>query len=223
MESLALDIRTGTPCIVEPQGVGQRFKTVFVGWMPARFCMVRPPNDQTLLDNLYAEKPCIVRYLDCNGVLCGFRTQVQALIHRPHRLLFLDYPETVETLTVRKEDRVDCFLPAILQAEDVALAGHIVNISAGGFRFSKREETGDKGMKQFEGKRIQCKFSLIDEPVREFDVTGEVKGVAFVEGKAVLKAAFVDLDNEVHDTLDRYVHEVSDHLDVTCDLNGASP
>ena len=220
MESLTLDIRTGTPCIVEPQGVGERFKSVFVGWESGRFCILRPPNSPALLETLYGEKPCIVRYLDCQGVLCGFRTEVQALVNRPHRLLFLDYPESVETLSVRKENRVDCFLPAAVVAGDASLSGHIVNISAGGFRFSKREEMGDKGFKTLEGKPVQCKFTLIDEPVRELELNGEVRSVSFVEGKVILKGEFINLGNEVHNTLDTFVSEVAEHLHLSCNLDG---
>ncbi len=221
MESVVLEIRTGTPCIVEPQGIGERFKSVFIGLETGRYCIIKPPTGQSLLEHLYAEKPCIVRFLDCNGVLCGFRTQVQALVQRPHKLLFLDYPEALETLSVRKENRVDCFLPAFIEVKGATLSGHIVNLSAGGFRFSKREETGDRGFKGLEGDRIECKFSLIDEPVREFNLQGEVKGVGFVDGKTVIKAEFVDLDGEVHTALDQFVAEVSEHLNPSCDIDGA--
>ena len=220
MEPVLLDIRTGMPCIVEPQGVGERFKSTFVGWEAGRYCVVKPPAGASLLEQLYAEKPCIVRYLDCQGVLCGFRTMVQTMISRPYRLLFLDYPEALETLSVRRDNRVDCFLPAVITSGEVSLPGHIVNLSAGGFRFSRREELGDKGLKSLENAVVQCRFSIVDDPVREFTLEGEIKSVAFVEGKVVCKGEFINVDNAVHHALDRFVSEVSEHINLHCDMGG---
>ena len=216
MDPVYLDIPNGAPCIVEPVGLGERFKSVFLGWEEGRYCILKPPVLATQLEQLVPEKPCIVRYLDCKGVLRGFRTEVQALANRPHRLLFIDYPRIVESLSVRKQDRVDCFLPARLTLDQAEVSGHIVNISAGGFRFSKREETGDRGLADLEEMPITCAFSVIGDPVRDYEVQGEVRQVAFQDHKVIVKAEFSNLDSQVRTALEQFVAEVSDHLNPAC-------
>lgn len=209
-----LDATVGTPCILEPKGVGHRIKTRFVGWEQGKYLAFKLPRILNITDHLYPEKPVIVRYLNCKGRLVGFESLLQGVTRLPQRLIFLDYPLEMEYLSLRHEDRVDCFLPARLEVADQTLTGNILNISKSGCRFLARLEPEASMPELVLETEVALTFTLLHETVSEFTVSGLVKKLG--KGGQEIGIEFQDPAQDFQDKMEQYVAEVSEHLGGHC-------
>ena len=59
-----------------------------------------------------------------------------SLIEEPIPLMLLSYPEDIETVTLRKDERIHCLIPATVKIDSVSLKGAIVDLSLGGCSFA---------------------------------------------------------------------------------------
>jgi len=100
-EGSALGVVIGTKMLVEPAGMGDRFKSEFVGMVRGGFIIVRVPRIPGINEFLYVEKKVTVRYVH-GGNVYGFESEVLMNQSGPFRLLFLRYPDTVEILNLRR-------------------------------------------------------------------------------------------------------------------------
>jgi hypothetical protein len=133
-----LEIEVGGSALVEIEGLRRSFKARCVGWDRGRFVLVTFPSRPEIRDHLYQDRGLILRYLHKDGVLRGFHSVVDAVLYKPERLLFARYPQSVESLSLRKEDRVNCFVRArVAPAKGGAeAAGLLLNISRSGCRLT---------------------------------------------------------------------------------------
>jgi c-di-GMP-binding flagellar brake protein YcgR len=98
---------------------------------------------------LYQKNHIVVRYFQ-GGNVYGFRTTLIGLIKEPVRLFILAYPEIVDSLNVRKNERYSCLISACVRAlstdqEELELQGFICDISIGGCKFeSSISNTADR-------------------------------------------------------------------------------
>lgn len=86
----------------------------------------------------------IVRMVQ-SGKAWGFESVVREMVSEPALLYFLDIPAAVETLSLRKAERLAVFIPADVRSRDgdgadvLMLKGVMLDISAGGCRlYTKR-------------------------------------------------------------------------------------
>lgn len=211
-----LDVQIGDVAMVEPQGVGERFKTCFVGWDAGRFAIMRLPTRLDLRDFLYAGKVVIVRYLSCSGEVSGFESEVQGVCHKPQQLFFVDYPAKVEVFSLRKESRVDTFLPATLVVSDqISLKGNILNISKGGARIGL--DRGDYGQTPFTiGQQFVCQFQMLDQDTSLNSFIGVVRTITEEANKFYLGVQFKEISDAVREKIETYVQSVSEYMGAHC-------
>ncbi len=118
-----------------PNGEGSfRTKTCIRGWQEDHSIMLDLPvaeNDRPLF--LRKEQSCIVRFLH-EGEACGFSTQVIDWdTSRSATWMRVRWPGGVETVGVRKHERIETKVPCKVTREDsTQLDGHIADLSAGG-------------------------------------------------------------------------------------------
>ncbi|WP_461210715.1 flagellar brake protein [Desulfocurvus sp. DL9XJH121] len=127
-------ITPGTQLLVSLGGLDERLKTVFVGLEKGRHFMFRTPRTAlgtNLYDHLYTGNRVVVRFLHY-GHIWAFGSRIQAHVAKPHPLVFIDYPETVQTHNLRKEHRIDCFFPATLMQGETRWRGMIQDLSRAG-------------------------------------------------------------------------------------------
>jgi c-di-GMP-binding flagellar brake protein YcgR len=209
-----LETAVGAAALIEPQGVGKRFRTVFVGWEADAFVVLKLPTKLDEREHLYVGKPTIVRYLRCDGRICGFESKVQAAIYQPHPLLFLDHPKELEVLSLRRQERVDCFLPCELEHGERVIKGWIVNLSAGGCRFAP----GDKDDALPPGKsEVACVFSMFGAQSAT-RANGRVVKTVERDGRTYLSIEFRELSEDIQQRIDAYAREVADHLGASCQM-----
>ena len=212
----SLIFQVGTPALVEPLGMGPRFRSRVVGWETGRYLIVKLPPRPEEREHLYLEKRVIVRYLDCSGQIYGFETMVRGLMYKPEKLLFLDYPTQTEILSLRKENRADCFLPAKASLGDMVLEGHILNISKSGCALALPDPDQAFAQAAPQGTVFRCEFTLATSPPASHTLEATVQATSRENDKTVLGVAFQDPPPELTEQIEAYVREILEYFSPAC-------
>jgi len=108
---------------------------LFIGMEAGQYLLVKLPPLIDIWKKLYKKNHVIIRYVH-GGNIYGFRTTLIGLIRETVRLFVFAYPEMVESMNLRKEERFPCMLPVILtdavRQSDEERQGMISDLSAGG-------------------------------------------------------------------------------------------
>lgn len=133
-EVLSGSLEVGRPVLAAVGGCekrdGRRFPSAIRGWSAQEYLLLDRPED-------FVARPsdrCVVQFLS-DGVVCGFSAEfLDSGATRPP-LFRIAWPAVVETLSLRKHDRVEVDLPctAVLPC-GTRMECRMVDISAGGCR-----------------------------------------------------------------------------------------
>lgn len=209
-DGLTLHIDMGGAILLEPIGTGQRFKTIFVGMERERYLLTRLPRVAGIREILTPETEITVRYLHHNGTVYGFKTAVLSTIPAPVPLVFLSFPKVVEVLSLRRHERVDCFLPATVFHEGTDYACMLTNISSGGCRIIldlPPEDIPNLSLND----EIFCQFSMFGSDQDHF-VKGEVKNLTRDCTKLILGIQFDEVSEDIQESINAYVRNVTEFL-----------
>lgn len=211
-----IDVQIGDTCLIEPQGLGERFKTVFIGWEKGRYIILKLPSKLELREHLFAGKSIIVRYLSCAGEVSGFASEIQGVNYKPQHLFFTDYPAKIEIFSLRKESRVDCFLPATIVVQgEKRLSASILNISKGGCRMgvSKADLMGHVFTVD---QTFLCEFLILGQSGMPNSFMGQVRTISKEADKIFLGVQFQDVSETLKRQIEGYVTSVGNYLGGTC-------
>jgi hypothetical protein len=129
-------IEVGGKLQMELNGIPDKLHSFFIGYVKLRFVIIAIPlvpdvNRPTLLEYLYKGNAVTVRFIK-QGTVLGFKTIVAYVTFTPIPLLFLQYPDNIETYNLRKDDRVVCLFPVTVILNDMELVGALSDISKSG-------------------------------------------------------------------------------------------
>ena len=206
----ALSLPLGTVVMVEPAGLGQRFKTEFIGMERGRYLILRIPRIPGVADHLYQDKPVTLRFVH-EGNIFGFSSEVVWVMNAPYRLLFLRYPEEVEILNLRGCQRVDCFLPTAIKFKEEWRQGVILNISCGGCQAVVEERDGQSLPQAAVDDEVMLEFRLVGSE-QSIMVAGLTKSVNLSERRLFLGVKFDELPEYTRGLVERYVESVADYF-----------
>lgn len=206
-----LSLPLGTVVMVEPAGLGQRFKTDMVGMERGRYLILRIPRIPGVTEHLYPEKAVTLRFVH-EGHIFGFSSEVVWVMNAPFKLLFLRYPDEVEILNLRGCQRVDCFLPTAIKFREDWLQGVILNLSCGGCQAVVEGKPG-----------LELPAVAVDDPVvLEFRLVGSeqsimvgglTKSANLSERRLYLGIKFDDdMPGYTQGLIERYVESVADYF-----------
>jgi c-di-GMP-binding flagellar brake protein YcgR len=201
----ALDLAPGERCIVEPEGLGKRFKSLFVGMERNQYLILRITREAQAMgtrEYLHMSKPVTVRYLH-RGQVCGFSSRVLSAIYNPVPLLFLHYPAQIEVLDVRSEDRMEHFLPCRAIYGGQERHGVILNLSRGGCRLLVERGAQDEALLT-KGSEVFCRAQLLDTE-HEVYLHGEVRNAQTVQRNMVLGVQFTNQTQQLEQMLMRHL------------------
>lgn len=132
------------------------------GVHPDKYLMTQTPAAIGIENNLTPDTQAVVRFVE-SGMVCGFKTRVQQFITRPYRLIFFDYPDSIEMINLRASRRVAVSLKATIQWEDQTFDGQIRDLSIGGCFFIMKYSQ-DPPFKDLElNSNLSIRFSIPDE------------------------------------------------------------
>jgi hypothetical protein len=147
----------------------------------------------------------IVRYL-YHGVVFGFQSTLIDAISVPRKLLFLDYPSSIEQHNLRSSERIECLLPAEIKCDGSEVEGIITDISEKGCGFAFKISNGDVPSLKVEDTIIlTCLFPGIGE---KKDISGIVRRVKSDNQETALGIQFQDLETDTKSIISDYISKV---------------
>lgn len=210
-ETTEIRLTAGLDVMVQLEQLPQRLRSSVIGLEAGKYIIVRSPNTSSFNRRMRVGMKMKVTYL-YDGNAFGFQSTVLSHIQTPGNLIFLQYPDRVERIELRREHRLTCYLPAMVMAEGLECKGFITNISPGGCQFSGRTDD----LKDFvlsEGSELQIDFQFIglrgDQSlhgiVRNLQQNPEITGLGL---------QFKDIDPAVEEKIRDYVREVLKFTDI---------
>lgn len=123
------------------------------------------------------------------------------------QLIFLSYPETYDSTSLRKEARINCRIPATASIERKALKGLVTDISNHGCQFSVRIPTRFKLYRVSVLTDIHLSLSLFG-PSDAAQLKGKVRNTNIDEFKIVLGIEFDKLEAQLSQRLNCFIEEL---------------
>ncbi len=188
-----MPIGIGTQLQIKIGGVEERLKSVLVGMEVDEYLVMIAPVSKTfgsITQKFYEGNKITVQYLH-GGTVFGFYSKIIGAINSPRKLLFVEYPNSVERRHVRASKRVDCLLPATIEIHKKAHKGVIRDISEGGCLCLIRYEKDKTLPSARVSSHISLRFQLPgvegeqSAPVEvrgvKLDIEGKTFGLKFIE------------------------------------------
>ncbi|MFH1092479.1 MAG: flagellar brake protein [Pseudomonadota bacterium] len=194
----------GNPAVIElRESIKGKFTTFFRGYKSKAFVIIDHPVQDGRLIPLTEDEPCVVRFIH-QGNIIGFRAQVINFVRRPTALIFLRFPESVESSALRKSQRYPVKLEAVVAGRRLrgALEGqariHLLNLSLGGCMVESYEP--------YEKGSLVYLTILLPDQGQINDVELEVKRADKKGDKFILGCQFADMLDPGYEKLKDYVH-----------------
>ncbi len=127
----------GTILEIQIEGVKSRLKSELFAIEESKYLIIKLSPFQSLTNVtklVYEGTGIIIRYV-LKGTMFGFKSRIKHVIIDPAKLIFIEYPEKIESQDLCTHKRLDCYLPAKVRIEDDSIAGTIKDISREGCRF----------------------------------------------------------------------------------------
>lgn len=206
-----LNLEIGTRMMVSFPGLDDPLKSVFVGMEPGSYLILRFPVGGVLHDHLYEGNSAVVKYVSYGNVY-GFQTQVVGYIFKKNlRLVVFNYPPTIEIYELRKEERIDVYIPAEMADGTNRYHGFILDLSPSGCRFALGEAADEVPDSVMTGRRVNLSVQLLGWEGKH-DIVCLVRNVHHEMSMLSLGLGFERIDDRVRTGIKDYVEQVSSFL-----------
>lgn len=149
--------------------------------------------------SLLKEEDIQVRYVNQDDIF-RFPSRIIMTLDHPDKLIFLYYPDKVESCNVRSHKRVDCFMQIYMKTAGRRDPAVITNISAKGcLCIMDRLPSGEN----INGQRIELLFPFGDEEL--LVIPGEVKSTQIQGSQIKLGVRFIETDGYFQSVLETLV------------------
>lgn len=202
------NITPGTQLMVTLGGLDSHLKTTFVGLERGRYVLFRTPQRNPhngVYEYLYSGNETKVSFL-FEGSLFSFASRVQSFTATPYPLVFVDFPERIESHNLRKEHRVECSFPVQAKCGNRICQAMIMDLSRNGCSLAMPLATEDPAPQP--GDTL-----YIESPL--FGATGETRIKSQVRrmkagaaATASLGLTFDNLPSQVDQWIENYVAQV---------------
>lgn len=170
-----------------------------------RFVMTQIPVDVDIQGKLAAGTSAVVRFVE-SGMVCGFKTRIHKVLTLPFRLIFFEYPNSIDMVNLRNSKRVSIFLQAEIQWKGEIYEGAIRDLSEGGCFFVMKYWQ-DEAFKDFEvGTTFPIRFTIHGE---KNPTEIECKAVRVTKDQDELRAG-LSFDNKRKSAMEKVAGFVSD-------------
>jgi len=158
------------------------------------------------------QNPGAVVQLDAGGTLFGFRSTVLNRISQPAPLLFFSYPDTVERVVLRRNQRVKVSVPGQIHGSFGDHDVIVVDLAPEGCRVSARSNLNSPLRTAKPGDRIllRCELGVCG---RTFMAPMVLRRIDEQRGRISMGGQFVDLTEDNTSMLAEYVQRVHTLLD----------
>ena len=204
-----MNIELGCQIFIQIEGVRDRLSSYLVGMVPDKYLIVNSPSILGIQNVLYDGVPVVLRYVHL-GEVFGFSSKVLHSITKPSKVTFIAYPAIIERMSLRKNQRVNCYIPASMNYKSLQLEGMILNISHSGCNFVLKN-IEDQVVRYIQPQEfVELQFPVLGmEGVQSFK--GTIKNTSQDSKGIGLGIKFEDLDNKIADMIDAYVTRAIDY------------
>ncbi len=210
-----LEIEVGGKLMMDLTGIPDKLHSFFVGYVKKRVVITMVPlvpdvNRSTLLENLYRGNSVTVRFIR-QGTVLGFSTTVAHVTFTPIPLLFLEYPNTIESYNLRKDNRLVCLFPVTVVHNGREQSGALSDISKSGGSIVipiKDDQPGDFSIDDVI--HFRCPL-LFGDPQAE--VPGKIKRVHKNGTKVELGLKFNNIGDDLSRRISEYIEQTRYFMD----------
>jgi hypothetical protein len=213
IDAQLMPVALGARMLVQADGWDPGFRTTLSGLERGRFLLLHLPRIQGITEQLYPDRKITARYIH-EGNLYGFQSRVAASYVAPFRVLYLQYPKTIERLNLRHAQRVDCYIPAALELDHGVVPSYpamVVNLSSGGCRLAM-----DSREQKLPGLEVDSmahlRFKVVGTDV-EVRALVRIKSLDTDGARMFLGLIFSDMPLDWRAAIQDYVDSVSGFLD----------
>lgn len=198
----------GTDVVMQFPGITGKLKSSFVGIKANKYLILETPQLLGIEAKIQGGGAVTIMYV-CDGTVYGFRSTILHVLESPIELLFISFPETVESHDLRSTERVSCYLPAELavDGDDIMYDGILLDISATGCRFNTGSMPRKKVGRVQVGTKVQLNSELFGIDGKTI-FTGEVRNLTVDGSKLSLGVQFDEVDARVGRKIKKYVDDV---------------
>ena len=184
--SQRLFIELGTALLIETGKKALPGK--LIGMKVGAYLIVDVSGSEPNIVALSTEETVQVRYVNQDDIFC-FSSRILMTLDHPHHLIFLHYPDKVESCNIRSRKRVDCFMQIHVKSDGRRDPAVITNISAKGCLCSMdRFPSWEK----INGQRIELLFPYGDCEL--LTLSGEVKSTQIQGTQIKLGVQFIEME-----------------------------
>lgn len=196
------DTPPNTRMSIKAVGEDQHHWCTFVGLEKNRFLLFR--LDKELIPLAIPGNRVTVKYI-LENLVFGFMTTVISKTIKPFPLLFLEYPQTVECLDLRHQDRAICFLPAMVYWQSQEYPGNILDISSSGCRIAVGRDAASSLAALEEGAPLFCQFN--PDGGEEVYAKCAIRNAHRSESQLSIGVEFIELTELIVHRIDDYVRK----------------
>ena len=207
-----LNLDIGAMVKLEFDGADLPISGKFVGMEDPQYLIFRLPSGRALHEHLYEGHRVTVKCIG-SGKVFGFQTEVLTYLYKNRLVIgFFRYPGEVEIYELRRHERVECFIPAVLTLEGDGLTGYVLDISPGGCRFGFASEKKGEGRLPRLEEIVTIAFSLLGVEGQK-EIRCLVKAVYEKSHPKSIGLKFEGLDETLSELLAGYVRGVRAYLE----------
>ncbi len=135
VSGVELRLECGQELFLQAAGEQARLRCTYLGRRNREYLIVDPPPVPDFRTR-FAPGVRVTARLLSEGTAYGFVSYILHTTLKPSPLLFLDYPYTMESVSLRSCERVEAFVPARLVLDSGAVHGVITDLSCSGCQFA---------------------------------------------------------------------------------------
>ncbi|MBQ4879776.1 flagellar brake domain-containing protein [Pseudoalteromonas luteoviolacea] len=188
----------------------KRIKTEFVGALENQFIILNHPSHQRLgaaMDYVKEGTEVIVRALpeEGDGQIIAFKETIKSVTTHPARLIYLYYPNEVQTYKLRAQTRIPTLIPAVLNVEGKSEVGVIKDISLAGLMFDVQKTHLPEELKE-----LSCEILIEGKDAKKLTLVGKVCRVKENQEEIVSLGIHLESqDKQVQAILKDYLIDIS--------------
>lgn len=209
------EIEVGGKLMMNLNGIPDKLHSFFVGYIRKRFVITMIPlvpdvNRPMLLEYLYKGNSATLRFIK-RGTVLGFDSSVAHVTFTPFPLLFLEYPENIESYNLRKDDRVTCLFPITVVFNDGEVPGALSDISKSGCNIVLSiQDSPPRNIEIDDIIRFRCPL-LSGDP--DMNIPGMIKRLKKSGARMELGLKFNDLEKDTARRISDYIEQTRYFID----------
>ena len=199
MTSKEFCLEIGIRLLIDFEDLDLTLRSTLVGIEHGKYLLLKAPIPvETFEKDRIKEGELIIKSL-YRGTIYAFRSRLIALISKPSRLMFIQYPDRIEHHELRAHKRFRCSILAQAKLNETEREGVIENISLGGCRCTIESSSWDPELTKtllHENIPFRCRFPGTTKEVR---FIGQVRNSQKQADEVAVGVEFMYMDDS-HET-----------------------